>query len=311
MLEYLARRVGWSLLVLLAASMITFAIGVLMPANPARMIAGPNAPASVVDSISHELGLDRPVWVQYGRYLGRAVRGDFGRSYKTSQRVLPTILQRFPYTAELAVAGLLIEVLVGVSLGVAAAVGRGTGVDGAAMVFVLLALAIPHFWLGIMLLYLLAYVVPIFPLGGAAGGWTALVLPAATLGLTGSAFYTRMTRASMLEVLSEDYIRTARAKGLRRWGVIYKHAFRNALRPVVTMAGLDLGVFMGGVLIIEQVFGWPGIGTLAWQAILNVDIPMIMGTVLFTAVVIVFANTIVDVLYGFIDPRISFTRGGG
>ncbi len=310
MLEYLGRRLLWSAVVLLAASMITFTIGVLMPANPARMIAGPNAPASVVDSIAHELGLDQPVYVQYWRYLTRALHGNFGRSFKTSQKVLPTILRRFPYTAELALAGLFVELIIGVSLGVAAAVYRGSGIDGASMVFVLLALAVPPFWLGIILLYLFAYVVPIFPLGGAAGGASALVLPALTLGVTGSAFYTRMSRASMLEVLSEDYVRTARAKGLKKAIVIYKHAFRNALRPIITMAGLDLGVFMGGVLIIEEVFGWPGIGTLAWQAILNVDIPMIMGTVLFTAVVIVLANTAVDILYGFIDPRISFTRGG-
>jgi peptide/nickel transport system permease protein len=309
-LEYLLRRVGWSLVVLLAASVITFTIGVLMPANPARMIAGPNAPVSVVNSISHELGLDRPVYVQYWRYLTRALHGDFGRSYKTQQKVLPTILRRFPYTAELALAGLFVEIVIGVSLGVASAVYRGSGIDGASMVFVLLALAVPPFWLGIILLYLFAYVVPVFPLGGATGGAMALVLPALTLGFTGSAYYTRMSRASMLEVLSEDYVRTAHAKGLHMAGVIYKHAFRNALRPIVTMAGLDLGVFMGGVLIIEEVFGWPGIGTLAWQAILNVDIPMIMGTVLFTAVVIVIANTLVDVLYGFIDPRISYAGGG-
>ena len=295
---------------LLAASMITFTIGVLMPANPARMIAGPNAPAAVVDSIAHELGLDQPVYVQYWRYLTRALHGDFGRSYKTSQKVLPTILRRFPYTAELALAGLLVEIVIGVTLGVAAAVYRGSAIDGGSMIFVLLALAVPPFWLGIILLYLFAYVVPIFPLGGADGGVSALVLPALTLGVTGSAFYTRMSRASMLEVLSEDYVRTARAKGLTKAIVIYKHAFRNALRPIVTMAGLDLGVFMGGVLIIEEVFGWPGIGTLAWQAILNVDIPMIMGTVLFTAFVIVLANTLVDILYGFVDPRISLARGG-
>ena len=310
MLEYLGRRLLWSAVVLLAASMITFTIGVLMPANPARMIAGPNAPASVVDSIAHELGLDQPVYVQYWRYLTRALHGDFGRSYKTSQKVLPTILRRFPYTAELALAGLLVEIVIGVTLGVAAAVYRGSGIDGGSMIFVLLALAVPPFWLGIILLYLFAYVVPIFPLGGADGGVAALVLPALTLGVTGSAFYTRMSRASMLEVLSEDYVRTARAKGLTKAIVIYKHAFRNALRPIVTMAGLDLGVFMGGVLIIEEVFGWPGIGTLAWQAILNVDIPMIMGTVLFTAFVIVLANTLVDILYGFVDPRISLARGG-
>jgi len=309
-LEYLARRLLWSAVVLLAASMITFTIGVLMPANPARMIAGPNAPASVVDSIAHELGLDQPVYVQYGRYLSRALHGDFGRSYKTSQKVLPTILKRFPYTAELALAGLFVELIIGVTLGVAAAVYRGSSIDGGSMVFVLLALAVPPFWLGIILLYVFAYVVPIFPLGGAAGGVSALVLPALTLGVTGSAFYTRMSRASMLEVLSEDYVRTAHAKGLRKAVVIYKHAFRNALRPIITMAGLDLGVFMGGVLIIEQVFGWPGIGTLAWQAILNVDIPMIMGTVLFTAAVIVVANSLVDILYSFVDPRISFMRGG-
>ena len=305
MLTYILRRIAWGVLVLIVVSTLTFLIGRVMPVDPARMIAGPNAPVSAVQNIREQLGLDKPIYVQYAQYLGDALQGNLGRSYRTRQEVLPTVLSRFPYTAELAVAGIFIELLVGVLLGIVAAVNRNTIVDGASIVFVLLALAVPPFWLGIMLLYVFGFLIPIFPIGGASQGILSLILPAVTVGVTGAGFYTRVSRASMLEVLNEDYVRTARAKGLPGTVVFMKHALRNAIRPIVTMAGLDLGVFMGGVLVVEQVFGWPGLGTLAWQAVLSVDLPMIMGTVLFTAFVIVLANTLVDVLYSLIDPRIA------
>lgn len=308
MFTYIVKRLGWSVIVLLVVSTLTFLIGRVMPVDPARMIAGPNAPVSAVQSIRKQLGLDKPIYVQYAEYLANAVQGDFGRSYRTRQEVLPTIWSRFPYTAELALAGIFIEVTLGVLLGIVAAINKNTLVDGASIAFVLLALAIPPFWLGIMLLYAFGYLIPIFPIGGASEGLLSLILPAVTLGVTGAGFYTRVSRASMLEVLNEDYVRTARAKGLPGTIVFMKHAFRNAMRPIVTMVGLDLGVFMGGVLVVEQVFGWPGLGTLAWQAVLSVDLPMIMGTVLFTALVIVLANTLVDVLYSLVDPRIALAN---
>ncbi|MFC4456234.1 ABC transporter permease [Deinococcus sonorensis] len=305
MLTFLARRLAWSVVVLLFASLLTFFVGYKVPANPARMIAGPNATAETVRSISHQLGLDQPFTVQYGRFLSHAVRGDLGRSYKTEQLVLPTILQRFPYTLALALGGLAFEVLIGASIGLLAAGTRLRAVDGLASTFVLLTLAVPSFWLGIILLYIFGFKYPILPLGGAEAGPISLLLPALTLGLSGAGYYARMGRASLLEVMGEDYIRTARAKGVSPGRVMFKHAFRNALRPLITMTALDLGLLLGGALIIEQVFGWPGIGTLAWQAVQNIDLPMIMGTVLFSALCIVLANILVDLIYSWVDPRIT------
>lgn len=305
MLTFLIRRLAWSVVVLLFASLLTFFIGYKVPANPARMIAGPNATAETVRSISHQLGLDQPFYVQYGRFLGHAVQGDLGRSYKTEQQVLPTILQRFPYTLALALGGLAFEVLIGASVGLLAAGTKVRAVDGLVSTFVLLTMAVPSFWLGIILLYLFGFRYPILPLGGAEAGPISLLLPALTLGLSGAGYYARMGRASLLEVMGEDYIRTARAKGVSPSRVMFKHAFKNALRPLITMTALDLGLLLGGALIIEQVFGWPGIGTLAWQAVQNIDLPMIMGTVLFSALCIVLANILVDVIYSWVDPRIT------
>jgi peptide/nickel transport system permease protein len=304
MAAYAVRRVAWLFFTLFIVSVITFAIAFMMPTDPARMVAGPNAPQSVVNSIHHQLGLDQPFYVQYLEFVNRALHGNFGRSYKTQQEVLPAIMQRFPYTAELAVFGVLIELAIGVTTGIIVAVKRGV-VEGFSNVLVLVGLAVPQFWLGIILLYVFAYKFPIFPLGG-TGGFMSLVLPAFTFGITQAAFYTRMTRAGMLEVLSEGYIRTARAKGLKNSLVIFKHAFRNAMRPVITMFGMDLGYSLGGLLVIEEVFGWPGIGVQAWQAVQNQDIPMIMGTVLFASLLIVAANLFIDLLYPFVDPRITY-----
>jgi peptide/nickel transport system permease protein len=291
---------------LLGVSIITFVIGDLLPGDPARVIAGPQASTTVVRSIRHQLGLDQAVYVQYWRFLEQAVRGDFGLSFRTQQEVLPTIWARFPYTAAVCAGGLLVELVVGVSLGIVSAVRRGTVLDGVAITTSLLGLAVPSFWLGLILVYVFGYLWPIVPLGGTTG-WTWIILPSITLGISGAAYYTRMTRTAMLETLSEDYVRTARAKGVRGRTIVLKHAFRNAIRTVVTMAGMDLGAFLGGVLVIEQVFGIPGIGALAWQAILNEDLPMIQGTVLFAASLIIVSNFGIDLLYGWIDPRVRAT----
>ncbi|WP_273888346.1 ABC transporter permease [Rubrobacter naiadicus] len=304
MAAYALRRIAWVVFTLFLVSVITFLIAFVVPVNPARVVAGPNAPQSVVNSIYHQLGLDKPLYEQYLGFVDRAIHGNFGRSYRTQQEVLPTILQRFPYTAELAVAGVIVELAIGVTTGIIVAVKRGF-LEGISNVLVLIGLAVPQFWLGILLLFFLAYKIPIFPLGG-TGGFKALILPALTFGITGAAFYTRMTRAGMLEVLNEDYIRTAKAKGLSQSAVILKHAFRNAMRVVVTMFGMDLGYALGGLLVIEEVFGWPGIGTLAWQAVQNQDIPMIMGTVLFASFLIVAANLVIDLLYPLLDPRVTY-----
>ena len=304
MLRYLVQRVLWMAVALLGVSVITFVIAYLLPGDPARVIAGPLAPAWVVRSIRHQLGLDRPVYVQYAIFFWHAVHADFGQSYRTQQEVLPAIMQGFPYTVAVAMGGLVVELVAGVALGVLAAVRKGTVTDGFAMTTALLGLAVPSFWLGLILLYVFGYMWPVLPLGGVSG-WTWLILPSITLGFAGAAYYTRMARAAMLETLAEDYVRTARAKGLSGSRVVVKHAFRNAVRTVVTMAGMDLGAFLGGVLVIEQVFGVPGIGALAWKAILDEDLPMIQGTVLFAACLIIVSNLGVDLLYGWIDPRVS------
>ena len=303
MIRHTIQRLLWMCVALVGVSIITFVISYLLPGDPARVIAGPQAPLSVVRSIHHQLGLDQPVYVQYGKFAWNAIRGDFGLSYRTQQEVLPAIWAHFPYTAAVAGGGLLVELLFGVTLGIIAAVRRGRPTDGIAMTIALLGLAIPSFWLGLILLYLFGFIWPILPLGG-TGSWTWIILPSITLGFSGAAYYTRMTRTAMLETLGEDYVRTARAKGLSGRQVVLKHAFRNAIRTVVTMAGMDLGSFLGGVLVIEEVFGVPGIGSLAWQAILNEDLPMIQGTVLFAACLILVANLGIDMLYGWIDPRV-------
>jgi len=304
MIRYLVQRVLWMVVALVGVSIITFVIAFLLPGDPARVIAGPLAPAWVVRSIRHQLGLDQPVYAQYAIFFWHAVQGDLGQSYRTQQAVLPAIVQRFPYTAAVALGGLVVELLVGISLGVVAATRKGTVTDGFAMTTALLGLAVPSFWLGLILLYVFGFMWPILPLGGTSG-WTWIILPSITLGFAGAAYYTRMSRAAMLETLAEDYVRTARAKGLSGPRIVLKHAFRNAVRSIITMASMDLGAFLGGVLVIEQVFGVPGIGALAWQAILNEDLPMIQGTVLFAACLIILSNFGVDLLYGWIDPRVS------
>jgi peptide/nickel transport system permease protein len=219
--------------------------------------------------------------------------------------VLPAILDRFPATAQLALGGIVAELLLGLPLGMAAALHRNSPLDRIILLVSLVGISAPSFWLGLILLYYFGYVWPIFPLGG-YGSISNLVLPALALGIGGAGFYARMLRSTMIDILGVDYVRTARAKGVRGWAVVVRHVARNAFNPILTMLGLDLGYFLGGVLVVETVFGWPGIGRQGWEAISYQDVPMIMGTVLFAALVIVLANLIVDVGYGFLDPRVRY-----
>ena len=304
MFAFIVSRILQAIPVLLIVGLIAYAMFAFV-GDPVTIMLGQDFTEAQRVALVRQLGLDQPFLVQYSKFLGHALQGDLGRSYKTEQKVLPTILDRFPYTLALALSGLAFEVLIGASVGLLAAGTKIRAIDGLASTFVLLTLAIPSFWLGIILLYVFGFRFPILPLGGAESGAISLLLPAVTLGLSGAGYYARVGRASLLEVLSEDYIRTARAKGVSPRRIMFKHAFKNALRPLVTMTALDLGVLLGGALIIEQVFGWPGIGTLAWQAVQNIDLPMIMGTVLFSALCIVLANVVVDVIYTLIDPRVT------
>jgi peptide/nickel transport system permease protein len=307
MIRYIARRLLHAIPVLFGVSLITFGLTYLLPADPARMYAGPNASVATVDSIRHQLGLDQPFYIQYLTYLGRALRGDLGFSYKLQLPVGAAIMARFPYTLQLTAAGIFCELLLGLPLGLLSALRRGTWLDRGAMLFAFFAVAAPPFWLGLVLLYFVAFKAGLVPIGG-AGTPAHLVLPALAAGLGGAAWYARLMRSSTLDVLRADYVRTARAKGLAERGVVLRHIIRNAIMPIITLIGLDIPWFLSGVVLIEAVFAWPGLGKLAVDAVRNVDVPLIMGTVLFTALVVVISNIVTDLIYAFVDPRIRYSE---
>jgi peptide/nickel transport system permease protein len=295
-------------LVLFGVAAITFVIAFLVPGDPARLYAGTNASPAAVKIIHHQLGLDRPLWTQFGDYMWRVLHLDFGFSYRYQTPVLPAILQRFPATAELALAGVFFELIIGLPIGILSAIRPGSFWDRATMVFTFVALAAPPFWLGLLFLFFFGVVLPVLPIGGYGGGAPQyLLLPALTLGLGGAAYYARLLRASLLDILKSDYVRTAWAKGLTERQVIVKHAIPNALTVIVSQLGMDLGYFLAGVVVIETVFAWPGIGKQAVDAIFTLDIPLVMGTVLFGALLIVTANVVVDISYTFLDPRVRYS----
>lgn len=303
MLRYLVNRLSLAALLLVGVSFITFLLLYVMPADPARQIAGRSATVETVETIRRQLGLDQPLPVQYGRYLGALVQGDLGRSYAQKTEVTEIVASRLPATLLLMVAAIATELVIGLGIGVVAAVRRDTKLDGAVMVASFVAVSTPQFVAAMLMLYVFSVQLDWFPVGG-YGGIEHLVLPALTLGILGSGWYSRMMRSSMIEVLMQDYIRTARAKGSPAWRVLAVHALRNALLPIVAMIGIDIGLFMGGAVVVESVFGWPGIGQLAWQAIQQVDIPIIMGVTLVSAVAIILGNLLADVVAPFVDPRI-------
>ena len=305
MVRFLLSRLAQSVFILIGVTMITFALAFLVPADPVRMIAGRNATPTVVENIRHQLGLDRPVPMQYATYLARLVQGDLGRSYMQRTEVSTLIASRLPATLLLMAGAIFFELLIGLTAGIWAATRRGRFSDKAVMVASFVGVSAPHFLVGLLLLYVFAYVLNLFPLGGYVhGSLKHLVLPALTLGIAGGGWYSRVMRSSMIDVLRQDYIRTARAKGLGERKVVLVHALRNAILPVVAMVGLDIGIFMSGAVVVESVYGWPGIGQLAWQAIQVIDIPIIMGVTLTAAVAIVLGNLLADLATPFIDPRV-------
>ena len=303
MLAYLARRLMSSLFILLGVSIITFGLTFLIPADPVAMIAGRNSTPEIREQIRHQLGLDRPVPEQYAIYLGRLVQGDMGKSYARKSDVGELIASRLPPTLLLMLAAIVAELLIGIPAGIYAASRRGRIGDKIAMTLSFASVSTPQFVLGLTLLYVFAYLLNWLPLGG-YGSFSHLILPAVTLGLAGGGWYSRMMRSSMIEVLRNDYIRTARAKGMAEWRVIARHGLRNAILPIIAMIGLDIGIFMSGVVVVENVFGWPGIGQLMWQAIQSLDIPIIMGITTVAACFIVLGNLIADMISPLIDPRI-------
>ena len=303
MFAFLAKRLWQSVFILLGVTLITFCLSFLMPADPVRMIAGRSATQATVESIRKELGLDKPLPVQYVKYLGRLAGGNLGRSYKQKTQVTELILSRLPATLLLMAGTIFFELLIGIPAGIFAATRRGKLADNWIMALSFAGVSVPQFVLGLLLLYLFSHMIPLFPMGG-YGTIFHLVLPALTLGISGGGWYSRMMRSSMVDVLRQDYIRTARSKGLAERTVVIVHALRNAILPVIAMVGLDIGIFMAGAVVVESVYGWPGIGQLAWQAIQMVDIPVIMGVTLVAAIGIVLGNLLADLIIPFIDPRV-------
>jgi len=305
MARYTLKRVGWTIVVLWAIVTLTFGATFLSPIDPARSYAGVHATPRAIAHVRHQFGLDKPLPIQYVRYIERLLRGDLGTSVSTDESVVKNIGDRLPYTALLALAAAIVQVSLGVPLGILAAVNRGRATDRLILSFSLLGAVTPSFALGFLLLYFLAFKLAWFPLGGSAS-LSALILPAFTLGIAGAAWYARMLRSTALNILGEDYIRMARAKGLPERIVLMRHVLRNALSPIIAMIGLDVGVFLGGVLIVERVFAWPGIGEQAWRAISFNDVPLIMGTVLVAAFFVTVLNLLADLANATIDPRIRY-----
>ena len=309
MFAFLVRRIVFGIAVLIGTSIITFAIAFVIPADPAVTMAGAKADPQTLATIRHELGLDLPVYLQYVRYLDRALHGDLGRSYVRRDSVAHLIASRFPATALLALTAMVVSLVLGVLLGCIATAYRGEATDNALLVFSLALVSMPVFWLGTMLLIAGGLYLRSFPLGGFSGP-LSLVLPTLTLALGSAGYYSRILHTNLSEAMDQEYVRTARGKGLSSARAMMQHAMANALLPLVTLAGLDLAGLLSGVVLTETVFNWPGIGRLAYEAIFNLDIPLIMGTVLFSAFLIVVANLGVDVLYAWLDPRIRLSEAG-
>jgi peptide/nickel transport system permease protein len=303
MLRFLLKRLLWAVVTLAGVTAVTFVVVYRIPADPVALLAPPSASAEVRENIRRKLQLDRPLWRQYGDFLGRLVRGDLGESRVTSRPVVRTILRRLPATAQLALAGWACWLVVGTLIGVWAARG-GPARDGALLVFSTLGVSTPTFWIGILLLYVFVTRLRMFPAGG-SGSAAHLVLPVATLSVSGIAYYSRLAHSSMTETLREDYVRTAVAKGVSPPVVVFRHALRNALLPLVTIAGTDLAALLGGVVFTESVFDWPGLGKEAVDAVNALDLPLIVGIVLVSATFVVAANLVVDLLYPLLDPRIT------
>ena len=307
--KYIVRRLLWMVVVLFFVSIITFLLAFAVPGDPAKSIAGTHATPEVLERIRTSLGLNEPLWKQYGLYLWHLLHGSMGYSYETQLPVTTAILQRFPATVMVAMFGIFFELLIGIPIGMMSALRQYSIRDRSFTVFSLVFLSIPGFVLGMMLMYLFAYKVQIFPLGGYEG-WTQPIygiLPGLAVGLGGAAWYSRLLRSSMLDILGADYVKAARAKGLPERTVVWRHIMRNAWSPIVTLLGMDVGWFLGGVLVIEVVFGIPGIGWQAWNAIQTQDLPLIMGTVLFAALLVTVSNFVVDLAYTWLDPRVKYS----
>jgi len=319
LLRYVVRRILWGVFLLLVVSALTFVIFYTFPsADPATLRAGRQATPQLIASIRHSLGLDQPVYVQYWRYLkGLVLHFDLGYSYQNDVSVKQELFTRMPVTISLTVGAFVVWIAAAIPIGVISALRSRSLLDRTTMGISLVAISAPVYWLGLLALFLFASDIGRVHLFPGAGSYTpfsqspwhwftSLLMPWFVLAAGFAAFYARMIRGNLIDVLGEDYIRTARAKGLTERRVVGRHALRSALTPIVTMAGLDIGILLGGAILVETVFNIPGIGRFAYDSIVNSDLPAIQGTVLFGAIFIIVANLVVDILYAFLDPRVRY-----
>jgi len=306
--RYIINRLVGMLLTLLLVSAVVFVIINLTPGDPVAAMLGPNGSQQQIVEIRHLLGLDQPVWQRYFSWLWRVSHGDFGVSLRSQEPVLTTLLQRLPATVELMLGAMVVGLLFGIPIGVISAMKRNSLIDAISRIVALAGISMPGFWFALILILVFAYYFPILPPSG-TGGPKHLVLPAITLGLSLAGIIMRLTRSSLLEILGQDYIRTARAKGLAEMIVLSRHALRNALLPLVTIVGLETGALLGGTVTIETVFAWPGLGFFTYQAMLGRDYPIIMGSLLLFATMFLIVNLLTDFVYGIADPRISYSKG--
>lgn len=312
MSQYIIRRILVLPIVLLGVSVLVFMVLHLVPGNPAQVIAGPDAPPETVAAIEKQLGLDKPLPEQYAIYLGRVLHGDLGRSLRTKRPVLSDVKDALPKTIELALAAAIITPIIAIPLGVVAAAKRGTPTDSGLMLTSMLGITAPVFAIALGLMWIFGYKLRLFPISGYGGPiWTldglrSVALPAITLAIGSVATMARLTRSAMLEVLNQDYVRVARAKGLREPVVLLRHGLKNALLPVVTVLGLQVAYLLSGAVVTETVFAWPGVGRLAVYAIQARDFPLVQGTVLVISLLFVLVNLVVDIVYAFVDPRIHY-----
>ncbi|MET3291582.1 UNVERIFIED_CONTAM: peptide/nickel transport system permease protein [Brevibacillus sp. OAP136] len=304
MFVYIIRRLFQMIPVLLGVILVVFLIMQMVPGDPALLLAGEGASAENVAKIRHQLGLDQPVMLQYMHYVGNVVQGDLGTSLRSNLPVLDEIMTRLPITIELALASIFITIVLGMLAGIISATKQYSFADITIMIIALLGVSLPSFWLGLTMIYYFSVKLHLFPVAG-WGTWKHLVLPAITLGASGAAIVARMTRSSMLDVIRQDYIRTAKAKGLKQRVIVYKHALKNALIPVITVVGLQFGILLGGAVLVESVFAINGLGRLIVDAIRMRDLPVVQSGVLVASVIFVFVNLAVDVLYRYFNKRIE------
>ena len=304
MFSYLARRLLQMIPVIMMVTIIVFGL-VRLSGDAASIMLPEDATVEEIEVLQRAMGLDRPLHVQYWYFIRDAARGDFGRSFRYRMSALPLVLERLPATAELTLAALVMTVLIAIPAGVTAAIRHNSGIDFTASSLAVLGRAMPNFWVGIMLILLFGVILRWLPISG-RDGFMSLVLPGITLGTGSAAMATRLMRSSMLEVLRLDYITTARAKGVSERTVIYRHALRNALIPVVTVVGVQMARLFGGALITEQIFGWPGMGRLMVDSLRGRDMAVVQAGLFMFVLMVMAANLLVDVMYTFIDPRISY-----